>query len=130
MIPVKVNHNYFTLYKASSLNLKTIWWKRVTFFVFLRCRIFKPRSHGSRFPFAFIEMNVWKLMGSFWYTYHVQWRTNYVTENVKSTITADFRGTSRLIKWIYKERYELLILKRNQLLNNSLKATKLKLMSC
>ena len=29
VIPVKVNYNYFTLYKASSLNLKIIWSKRV-----------------------------------------------------------------------------------------------------
>ena len=40
------------------------------------------------------------------------------------------RGTSQLIKWIYKERYELLLLERKQQLNNSLKTTKLKLMSC
>ena len=48
MIPVKVNYNYFTLYKASSLNLKIIWSKRVSFFVFRRCRKFIRRSHGSR----------------------------------------------------------------------------------
>ena len=46
--PVKVIYNYFTLYKASSLNLKIIWSKRVRFFVFLRCRIFIRRSHVSR----------------------------------------------------------------------------------
>ena len=40
------------------------------------------------------------------------------------------RGTSRLIKWIYKERYELFLLKSKQQLNNSLQTTKLKLMSC
>ena len=35
------------------------------------------------------------------------------------------RGTSRLTKWIYQERYELLLLKRKQQLNNSLQTTKL-----
>ena len=48
MIPVKVNYNYFTLYKASSLNHKITWSKRVGFQVFLRCRIFLRRIHGSR----------------------------------------------------------------------------------
>ena len=48
VIPVKVNYNYFTLYKALSLNLKIIGSKRVSFFVFLRCRVFIRRSHGSR----------------------------------------------------------------------------------
>ena len=47
LIPVKVNYNYSSLYKASSLNLK-IWWKMVSFFVFLRCCIFIRRSQGSR----------------------------------------------------------------------------------
>ena len=45
---VIVKYNYFILYKASSLTLKIIWPKRVSFFVFLRCRIFILRSHGSR----------------------------------------------------------------------------------
>ena len=36
----------------------------------------------------------------------------------------------RLIKWTYKERYELPLLKRKHQLNNSLQTTKLKLMSC
>ena len=94
--PVKVNYNYFTLYKASSLNLKIIWSKRVSFFVFLRCRIFIRRSHGSRLS-AIVRSdsicfywNGWmKIDRSFWYTNHVQWRTNHVKEKVKSTITAD-----------------------------------------
>ena len=34
--------------KASSLTLKIIWSKRVSFFIFLRCRILMRRSHGSR----------------------------------------------------------------------------------
>ena len=50
VIPVKVNYNYFTLYKASSLNLKIIWSKRVSFFVFLRCRISIRRSHNKHLP--------------------------------------------------------------------------------
>ena len=64
MIQVKVNYDYFTLCKASSLNLEII------------------------------------------------------------------RSTSGLVKWIYKERFELLLLKRQQQLNNSLQTTKLKLTSC
>ena len=96
VIPVKVNYNYFTLYKASSLNLKIIWSKRVSFFVFLRCGIFIRRSHGSML-FAMVisdsicfYWNGWmKIDRSFWYTNHVQWHTNHVKEKVKSTITAD-----------------------------------------
>ena len=47
-ISVKVIYNYFTLYNVSSLNLKIIWSKRVSFFVFLRCSKFIPWSYGSR----------------------------------------------------------------------------------
>ena len=75
VIPVKVNYNYFTLYKASSLNLKIIWSKRVSFFVFLRCCIFIRRRHGSRLS-AIVRSdsicfywNGWmKIDHSFWYT--------------------------------------------------------------
>ena len=44
VIPVKVNYNYFTLKKASRLNLKVIYLKRLSFFVLLRCRIFMTKS--------------------------------------------------------------------------------------
>ena len=96
VIPVKVNYNYFTLYKASSLNLKIIWSKRVRFFDFLRCCIFIRRIHGSRLS-AIVRSdaicfywNGWmKIDRSFWCTNHVQWHTNHVKEKVKSTITAD-----------------------------------------
>ena len=47
VIPVNVNYSYFTLYKASSLNLTIIWSKRGSFYAFLLCRIFIRRSHGS-----------------------------------------------------------------------------------
>ena len=33
------------------------------------------------------------------------------------------RGTSRLIKWIFKEKYELFLLKRKQQLDKSLQTT-------
>ena len=132
VIPIKVNYNYFTLYKASSLNRKIFWSKKVSFFVFVRCRIFIRQSHGSRLS-AIVKSdcicfywNRWMKVGrSFWYT-------NHVKEKVKSTIYSWFvsRGTSRLKKWNYKARYELLLLKRKQQLNNSLQTTKLKLMSC
>ena len=96
VIPVKVNYNYFTLYKASSLNLKMLWSKSVSFFVFLRCRIFIRRSHGSRLsaivrsdPICCYWYGWMKIDRSFWYTNHVQWHTNHVKEKVKSTITAD-----------------------------------------
>ena len=93
VIPVKVNYNYFILYKASSLNLKIIWSKRVSFFVFPRCRTLIRRSHGSRL-FIIVRSgaicfywNEWmKIDCSFWYTNHVQWHTNHVKEKVKSTI--------------------------------------------
>jgi len=124
--PVKVNYNYFTLYKASSLNLKIIWSKRVSFLVFLRCRIFMQRSHSSRLS-AIVRSdsicfywNGWmKIDHSFWYTSHVQWHTNHVKEKLKSTVTNSWflrRGTSPLIKWIFKERYKF----SNQKENNNL----------
>ena len=71
--------------------------------------------------FPFIEMDVWKC------TNHVQWQTNHVKDKVKSTITA---GTSRLIKWIYKERYKLLLLQRKQHFHYGLQTTKRKILSC
>ena len=55
-ISVKIICNYFTLYNVSSLNLKIIWSKRVSFFVFLPCR---TKS------FAFIEIDGWKLIALF-----------------------------------------------------------------
>ena len=72
MILAKVNYNYFTLSKASCLNLKIIWLKSVSFFVFLRCRIFIRRTHGSRLS-AIVrsdsiccnEMDGWKLITLF-----------------------------------------------------------------
>ena len=68
-----INYNYFTVYKSSSLNLKIVWSKRVSFFAFLRCRKFIRRSHGSSLfvywevmPFAFIKMSGWKLIALFY----------------------------------------------------------------
>ena len=55
--PVNVNYNYFTQCKTSSLNLKIIWSKRVSFFVFLRCRKFIRRSHGLRLSVS-VKTNV------------------------------------------------------------------------
>ena len=79
---IKVNFNYFTLYKASSLNLKIIWSKRVSFFVFLRSHTFIRRSHGSRLSVIvrsdaiYFYWNEWmKIDRSFLYTNHVQWHT-------------------------------------------------------
>ena len=129
VIPIKVHYNYFTIYKASSLNRKIFWSKKVSFFVFVRCRICIRQSHGSRLSAIVksdcicFDWNRWMKVGrSFWYT-------NHVKEKVKSTIYSWFvsRGTSRLKKWNYKARYELLLLKRRQQLNNSLQTTKLKL---
>ena len=93
---VKVNCNYFTLYKALRLKLKIIWSKRVNLFVCLWCRIFIRRSHGSRLSATVksdsicFYWNGWmKIDRSYWYTNHVQWYTNHVKGKVKSTITAD-----------------------------------------
>ena len=69
VIPAKVNYNYFTLYKASNLNLKIIWSKRVSFFVFLWCRIFMRRSHGSRLSAIVRSDSIcfyWKWMDQNW----------------------------------------------------------------
>ena len=57
----------------------------------------------------------------------VEWHTNHVKEKAKSTITADSSSKSRH-KPIFRERYELFLLKRKQL-GNSLQTTKLKLKS-
>ena len=96
VIPIKVNYNYFTLYKASSLNRKIFWSKKVSFFVFVRCRIFIRQSHGSRLSaivksdcICFYWHRWMKVSRSFWYTNHVPWHANHVKEKVKSTITAD-----------------------------------------
>ena len=108
-------------------------------FVFLRCRKFLRRSHGSRLSallrndsicFYWNECMITDY--SFWYTNHVQGTYKSCQRESKINHYNWFlsRGTSRLIKWIYKERYELLLLKRKQQLNNSLRTTKLKLMSC
>ena len=107
-----------------SLNLKIIWSKRVSFFVFLRCRKFIRRSHGSRLSVIVrsdaicFYWNEWmKIDRSSLYTKPcpVTYKINYYSWFLS-------RGTSRLIKWIYKERYELLyLLKRN---NNLITARK------
>ena len=59
--------------------------KRVGFFVFLRCRIFIRRSHGSRLSaivktgsFGFIEIDL-----SFWCTNHFPWHRNQFKEKVE-----------------------------------------------
>ena len=59
MILGKVNYNYFRLYKASSLNLKMIWSRRVSFFVFLRCRIFMGQSHGYSEKWFHLLLLIW-----------------------------------------------------------------------
>ena len=59
MILGKVNYNYFSLYKASSLNLKMIWSRRVSFFVFLRCRIFIGQSHGYSEKWFHLLLLIW-----------------------------------------------------------------------
>ena len=134
MIPVKVNYNYFTLYKASSLNLKIIWSKRVSFFVFLRCRKFIRRSHGSRLSVIVrsdaicFYWNEWmKIDRSSLYTKPcpVTYKINYYSWFLS-------RGTSRLIKWIYKEIGIAFTQKKKttSLITNSLQTTKLKLTSC
>ena len=87
VIPVKVNYNYFTLHKASSLNLKIIWSKRVSFFVFLRSHTFIRRSHGSRLSvivrsdaICFYWNERMKIDRSFLYTNHVQWVQNQLLQ--------------------------------------------------
>ena len=136
VIPLKVNYNYFTLYKASSLNVKIIWSKRVSFFVFLRFHIFTRRSHGSRLS-AIVRSdsicfywNGWmEIDRSFSYTNHVQWHTNHVKEKVLNYYSWFLsHGRGRLIKWIYKERR--IVLTEKKQLNNSLQSTKLKRISC
>ena len=101
VIPVKVNYNCFTLYKASSLNLKIIWSKRVSFFVFLWRRIFIRGSHGSRLSAIMrsdsicLYWNGWmKIDRSFSYTKCPVTMTNHVKEKVKLTITAGFLSRS------------------------------------
>ena len=129
---VKVNCNYFTLYKALHLKLKIIWSKRVNLFVCLCCRILIRRSHGSRLSATVKSDSIcfyWNGMDGNWSLFCI-----YKLYQRESKINCFSwflsRDTSRLIEWIYKERYQLLLLQRKQQLNNSVQTAKLKLLSC
>ena len=112
MIPVKVNFKYFTLYKASSLNLKIIWSKRVSFFVFPRCRKLIRRSHGSRL-FVIVRSDAicfyWNEWMKNWLLFLIYKSCPVTYKSCQRESKINYyswflnRGTSRLIKWIYKE---------------------------
>ena len=135
VIPVKANYNYFTLYKASSLNLEISWSKRVSFYFFLQYRKFLRRSHRSRFS-AIVRSdaicfywNEWMKIDRSFFIYKscpVTYKINYYSWSLS-------RGTSRLIKWIYKKIGIALTEKKKKitsLITDSLQTTKMKLMSC
>ena len=124
--------------KASSLNLKIIWSKRVSFFVFLRCAYlyFEVTVRGcccSEKKFHLLSL---KWMVENWSLFLIYKSRPVTCKSSQRERKINYyswflsRGTSRLIKWIYRERYELLLLKRKQQLNNSLQTTELKLISC
>ena len=114
MISIKVNYNYFTLYKNSSLNLKIIWSKReLSVFVFFRCRIqrFEVVGYSEKW-FHFLLLKCMDENWSLFLIYKSCQRESKI--NYYSWFFS--RGTGRLRKWIHKERYELLLLKRNNLM--------------
>ena len=128
MIPLKVNYNYFTLYKASSLNLH-IWWKRVRFFCLssvLHIYTTKSRFEVVRYGEKWFHLLLLKRMNENWSLFLI-YKSCQRESAIKYYSWFLSRGTKRLIKWIYRERYELLLLKRKQQLNNSLHTIKLKL---
>ena len=66
---IKVNYNYFIPCKASSLNLKIIWSKRLAFLSFFgaanlydEVKIWDCALQWEVMPFSFIEMSGWKLI--------------------------------------------------------------------
>ena len=90
---------------------------------------FIRRSHGSRL-FSIVRSdsicfywNGWMKIDRFFLIY----KSCPVTYKYSWFLSC---GTSRWTKWIYKERYELLLLKRKQQLDNSLQTTKLKHILC
>ena len=122
-----------------SLKLKIIWSKRVNLFVCLWCRIFIRRSHGSRLSavvrkkFHLLSLKWMVENWSLFFIYKsrpVTCKSSQRERKINSYSWFLGRGTSRLIKWIYREICELLLLKRKQQLNNSLQTTELKLISC
>ena len=135
VISIKVNYNYFTLYKNSSLNLKIIWSKReLSVFVFFRCRI--QRFEVVGYSEKWFHLLLLKCMDENWSVFLIYKLCPVTYKSCQRESKINYyswyfsRGTGRLRKWIHKERYDLLLLKRNKQLNNSLQATKLKLMSC
>ena len=139
VIPEKVNHNYFTLYKASSLNLKIIWSKKCLAFSSFCGAAYcttKSRFEVVRYSEKWFHLILLKRMDENWSLF-LTYKSCPVTckscqRDSKINHYSWFlsRGTSRLKKWIYKERHELLFLKRKQQLNNSLQTTELRIMSC
>ena len=108
-----------------SLNLKIIWSKRVSFFVFLRCRVFIRQSHGSRLS-AMMRSDSISFYSNGWpdenWSFFLIYKSCQRQSKINYYSWFLSGGTSRLIKWIYKERYELLyLLKRN---NNLITACK------
>ena len=81
MIPVKVNYNHFTLYKASSLNHEIIWSKRVylAFFFFDAANFYNEVTvpacpNSEKWCHLLLLKGVdenWSLF--FLHTNHVQW---------------------------------------------------------
>ena len=136
VIPIKVNYDNLTLYEASSLNLKIIWSKGVSFFVFLRSHKFIRRSHGSS---LFV-----KVTSDAMYFYLLL--LNWVDENWSLFLYTNMSSViqNQLLQLILKSWHKpinKMDLQRDRncsywkekttsLITNSLQTTELKLMSC
>ena len=72
-----------------------------------------------------------KIDRSFRFSNHVQWQTNHVKEEVKSTIKADSDSRHKPInKMDLQREIRIALTEKKKTLNNNLQTTKLKLMSC
>ena len=117
MIPVKVNYNYFTLYKAS-IRLSSVP------HIYTTKSWFEVVRYDEKW-FHFLLLKWMDENWSFFLIYKscpVKYKSRQRQSKINYYSSFLSRGTSRLIKWIYKERYELLyLLKRN---NNLITARK------
>ena len=129
MIPVKVNYNHFTVYKAWSLNLKIIWKKRSAFSSFFGAANLydEVTVRGCPYSEKCCHLRLLKWVDENWSLFFIyKWCPVTYKINYYSLFLS--RGTiaSRLIKWIYKEIGIALTEKKKttSLITNSLKTTK------
>ena len=110
---------------------RTVKKRGVSFFVFLQCRIHciyttKSRFEVVRYSEKWLHLLLLIWMDGNWSLFLIYKSCPVTYKSCQRESKINYyswfssRGTSRLIKWIYKERYELRLLKIKQQLNNSL----------